>query len=53
MLYLTAIFMVCVLFSSIQLTVVAQRINNIPEPVPPTTAARETFKLDPFYVQVA
>jgi len=51
MLYLTAIVIVCVLFSSIQLTVVAQRINNIPEPVPPTTTVRETFKLDPFYVQ--
>ena len=51
MLYLTAIVIVCVLFSSIQLTVVAQRINNIPEPVPPPTTVRETFKLDPFYVQ--
>ncbi len=51
MFYLTVIFMVCVLFSSIQLTVVAQRINNISEPVPPPTTVRETFKLDPFYVQ--
>ena len=51
MFYLTVIFIICVLFSSIQMTVVAQRINKIPKPVPPPTTVRETFKLDPFYVQ--
>ena len=50
MLYLTVIFIVCVLFSSIQLSVTAQSVN-IPEPVPPPDAVRKTFNLDPFYEQ--
>ena len=50
MLYLTAIFTIYVLFLSIQLTATAQSVN-ISEPIPPPTTVRETFKLDPFYVQ--
>ena len=50
MFYLTAIFIVCVLFSSIQLTAMAQSVN-ISEPVPPPDAVRKTFNLDPFYEQ--
>ncbi len=50
MFYLTAIFIVCVLFSSIQLTAMAQNVN-ISEPVPPPDAVRKTFELDPFYEQ--
>ena len=50
MLYLTAIFTIYVLFLSIQLTATAQSVN-ISEPIPPPTAVRETFELDPFYVQ--
>ena len=50
MLYLTAIFIVCVLFSSIQLTATAQSVN-IPEPVPPPVDVHKTFDLDPFYEQ--
>ena len=48
MLYLTAVFIICVLFSSIQLTATTQNIN-ISEPMPPPAAVRETFNLDPFY----
>ena len=51
MLYLTAIFTVYMLFLSIQLTATAQSFNKIPEPVFPPITIRETFKLDPFYVQ--
>lgn len=50
MLYLTAIFTIYILFFSIQLTATAQNFN-ISEPQPPSTAVRETFNLDPFYVQ--
>ena len=50
MLYLTAVFIVCMLFSSTQLTAMAQNVN-ISEPMPPPDAIRETFKLDPFYEQ--
>ncbi|MXV72849.1 hypothetical protein F4Z99_01070 [Candidatus Poribacteria bacterium] len=50
MFYLTAIFIVCVIFLSTQLTVTAQSVN-IPEPAPPPAAVRETFNLDPFYEQ--
>ena len=50
MFYLTAIFIVCVIFFSVQLTAIAQSVN-IPEPVPPPTTVRETFNLDPFYEQ--
>ena len=50
MFYLTAIFIVYVIFLSTQLTVTAQSVN-ISEPVPPPAAVRKTFKLDPFYVQ--
>ena len=50
MFYLTAIFVFCVLFYSIQLTATAQSVN-ISEPVPPPDAVRKTFNLDPFYVQ--
>lgn len=50
MLYLTAIFIICVLFSSIQLTATAQSVN-ISEPIPPPAAVRRTFNLDPFYEQ--
>ena len=50
MFYLTAVFVFCVLFYSIQLTVTAQSVN-IPEPVPPPDAVRKTFNLAPFYVQ--
>ena len=50
MLYLTAIFIVCVLFFSIQLTATAQSIN-ISEPAPPPATVRKTFSLDPFYEQ--
>ena len=50
MFYLTNIFMVFVLFFSIQLAAIGQRIN-IPEPVPPPAAVRATFDLDPFYEQ--
>ena len=50
MLYLTAIFIVCVLFSSIQLTATAQSVN-ISEPGPPPNAVRKVFNLDPFYEQ--
>ena len=51
MLYLTAIFTVYMLFLSIQLTATAQSFNKIPEPTPLPTTVRETFNLDPFYVQ--
>ena len=51
MLYLTAIFTIYVLFLSIQLTAMAQSVDNIPEPTPLPTTVRETFNLDPFYVQ--
>ena len=50
MLYLTVIVTVYILFFSIQLTATAQSVN-IPEPVPPPTAVRKTFNLDPFYKQ--
>ncbi|RKU16008.1 hypothetical protein C6503_13065 [Candidatus Poribacteria bacterium] len=50
MLYLTAIFIVCVLFFAIQPTAMAQNFN-ISEPIPPPDTVRETFNLDPFYVQ--
>ena len=50
MLYLTAILIVCALFLSTQLTATAQSVN-ISEPIPPPTTVRETFELDPFYVQ--
>ena len=49
MLYL-AIFIVCVIFFSVQLTAIAQSVN-ISEPVPPSDAVRETFDLNPFYEQ--
>ncbi len=47
---LTAVFIVYVLFVSIQLTAMARNVN-IFEPVPPPTAVRETFNLGPFYEQ--
>ena len=50
MLYLTVIFTVYILFFSIQLTATARSLN-ISEPLPPSTAVRKTFNLDPFYVQ--
>ena len=50
MFYLIGVFIVRVLFSSIQLAAMAQSVN-ISEPIPPPAAVRETFKLDPFYVQ--
>ena len=50
MLYLTAILIICALFFSTQLTAMAQSVN-ISDPIPPPTTVRETFKLDPFYVQ--
>ncbi len=50
MLYLTAIFIVCALFLSTQLTAAAQNVN-ISDPIPPPPNVRETFKLDPFYAQ--
>lgn len=50
MFYLTTIFIVCVIFYSIQLTTIAQSVN-ISEPIPPPTAVRKTFNLDPFYEQ--
>ncbi len=50
MFYLTAIFIVCALFFSTQLAATAQSVN-ISEPMPPPPTVRETFKLDPFYVQ--
>ena len=50
MLYLTAIFTIYILFLSIQLTATGQNLN-ISEPLPPSTAVRKTFDLDPFYVQ--
>ena len=51
MLYLTAVLVIYVMFFSIQLTATAQSVDHIPQPVPPPTTVRETFKLDPFYVQ--
>ena len=48
MFYLTAIFIVCMLFSSIQLAAMAQSVN-ISEPAPPPAAVRKAFNLDPFY----
>ena len=50
MFYLTAILIVYVIFLSTQLTPTAQSVN-IPEPVSPPVAVRETFNLDPFYEQ--
>ena len=50
MLYFTAIFMVYVLFFSIQLTAIARDVN-ISEPAPPPATVRKTFNLDPFYEQ--
>ena len=50
MFYLTAIFIVYALFFSIQLTAMGQSVN-ISDPIPPPPTVRETFKLDPFYVQ--
>ena len=50
MFYLTAILIVYVIFLSTQLTATAQSVN-IPEPVPPPVAVRQTFNLDPFYEQ--
>ena len=50
MLDLTVIFVVCVIFFSIQLTAVVKNVN-IPEPLPPPPSVRETFNLDPFYEQ--
>ena len=50
MLYLTAIFIVCVMFSSIQLIAMAQSVN-ISKPLPPPDEVRKTFNLDPFYEQ--
>ena len=50
MLYLTAVFIVCVLFCSVQLATTVQSVN-IPEPVSPPVAVRKTFNLDPFYEQ--
>ena len=51
MLYLTAIFVIYVVFFSFQLTATAQGVDGIPEPVLPPTTVRETFNLDPFYEQ--
>ena len=50
MLDLTVIFVVCIIFFSIQPTAIAKNVS-IPEPLPPPTAVRETFHLDPFYKQ--
>ena len=50
MLYLTAVFIVCVLFCSVQLATTVQSVN-IPEPVPLPAAVCKTFDLDPFYEQ--
>ena len=50
MFYLTTILIVYVIFLSTQLTATAQSVN-IPEPIPPPAAVRETFNLDPFYEQ--
>ena len=50
MFYIIAIFTIYMLFFSIQLTATAQSVS-IREPMPPPTAVRETFDLDPFYVQ--
>ena len=47
---LTAVFIVCLVFFSIQTTAVARSIN-IREPLAPSAAVRETFNLDPFYEQ--
>ena len=48
--YLTAVFIVCVLFCSVQLATTVQSVN-IPEPVPLPAAVRKTFDLGPFYEQ--
>lgn len=50
MFYLTTILIVYVIFLSTQLTATAQSVN-IPKPIPPPAAVRETFNLDPFYEQ--
>ena len=47
---LTAVFIVCLVFFSIQLTAIAQN-TNISEPILPPAAVRKVFNLDPFYVQ--
>ncbi|MDE0012687.1 MAG: hypothetical protein OXU36_16180 [Candidatus Poribacteria bacterium] len=47
---LTAVFIVCAVFFSIQLAAVAQSVNIL-EPVPPPAAVHKAFNLDPFYEQ--
>lgn len=46
----TPLFIVCLVFFSIQLAAVARSVS-ICEPVVPPAAVRETFNLDPFYKQ--
>ena len=50
MLYLTAVFIVYIIFLSIQSTATAQNMNIL-EPVSPPVTVRKTFNLDPFYEQ--
>ena len=47
---LTSFFTSCGIFYSIQHTETTQKAN-IPEPIPPPTAIREAFDLNPFYQQ--
>ena len=50
MFYLTLIFILYILFFSIQLAATAQSVNIL-EPIPPPATIRKTFDLDPFYEQ--
>ena len=47
---LTAVFIVCLVFFSVQLTAIARDVN-IREPMAPPAVIRETFNLNPFYEQ--